>query len=410
MEKQRNYKNFRSVYRLLILLAGFQSLLFAVPKPTMNQLKELAITPVENQDFSTDEEIKYILNIPEITPLSVEVRTPEVQDHITFKTFRRTGNTNGGTKIELWYEFSQDGEWAPAPLEVNISGKIYHIPFAKIYISKNQMSLKPEAVIHFSNGKTIVENSGISLFNSPASAKIRFTVRVRNAKKTLSADYDIPKDALLSVTKDFSLTEKDPYYEFEWTPLKKGKTRLPEIKFTCTAFDGSTVKITSPEGYINVTNSISSKTSSRNDRLFSDSFSETEIIENEYSQINSLDELAGKIAWKKRLYLKMLFICLAILVLVCTVLFMLKIKSPVPYLLLSVILILLMIIFAALSKKKTAVYTSGTVKSIPETNNGKVLQIQENTEIKILKDVGDWYCITSGNTTGWTQKENVRIY
>lgn len=411
MEKQRNYKNFRFIRRLLILLISlFPELLTAAPKNLAARFKSLEFVPIEDQDFTVGQDIKYQLNIPEITPLSVEVKTPPHEDDIIFKTFRRTGNNNGGTKLEIWYEFEKPGEVAPSPLEVNISGTIVFIPFAKVFINEDRLSKLPQVVVKFPNKKAVTENSSVSLFNLPASEKIRFTVSVQNTKAVLGSDYQIPKDSLFTIVRDINLNDRNPSYEFEWTPLKKGKTPLPRIKFTVTAFDGSKHDIYSPDAFVTITNSISKKTNQKSDRFFNDAFAELEQQDDSEEETDSLELILKKVHARRALYLKLLFISLAAIILAAIVLFLLKIKSPSPYLLLSVLLVLSMTIFTGLSKKKTAVYTTGTVKSIPELKSGKTIQIQENSEVKILKDVHGWYCIQSGSITGWTLKENVRIY
>ncbi len=63
-----------------------------------------------------------------------------------------------------------------------------------------------------------------------------------------------------------------------------------------------------------------------------------------------------------------------------------------------------------LLNKPTAVYTSGTVKSIPEEKGGTLVQMNEFSEVKIIKKTSTWYCIQSSSATGWTKKENVRFY
>ena len=119
MEKQRHNKNLRSVFGLLIFLfSAFSSSLSA--QISSEQIRRLEILPVENQDFSVNKEIKYQLILSGISPLNVYITNPESEEKIIFKTLRRTSDGNDGTKIELWYQFSETGDFAPEPLQLKI--------------------------------------------------------------------------------------------------------------------------------------------------------------------------------------------------------------------------------------------------------------------------------------------------
>ena len=69
-----------------------------------------------------------------------------------------------------------------------------------------------------------------------------------------------------------------------------------------------------------------------------------------------------------------------------------------------------MIIFCSLYKKEVCVYTGGTVSSIPELQAGKHLQLSPNTEVKIVKETAEWYCIQNNENVGWTLKKNIKRY
>jgi len=399
MEKQRNNKNKRFVIGLLIILFSVLSPLTAATSEDL--FKNLEFQFQENQVFSTGNEIKYQLTIPRISPLNVQIKTPESTDDIIFKTFRRTGDGNDGTKIEIWFQFETTGEITPSPLEVKIGTRTIFIPFASVRIYDPFANRTPQIYIRFSSGRIISENTNESIMTSPVSEKIKFTVIVQNTKKIISTDYEIPKDSLFTKTGDSS---------FEWTPLKKGRFRVPQISVKVTNLDGKTVDLKTPVCYLTVGNAKNKILKDKTDKAFSDSFAELETDSSDEDNFLKKDNFQEKIIARKKLITKVLFITLAFILLAALVLWLMKIKSPVPYLILSVLLVITMILFTALSKKHLAVYTEGTVKSIPEDNSGKVIQIPENSEVKILKDVGGWYCIRNGNTTGWTKKENVRIY
>lgn len=403
MEKQRDHKNNRFVFGLLIFLfSAFSSSLFAQITP--EQIRKLEIIPVDNQDFSVNKEIKYLLNLPGISPLSVHILNPESEEKIIFKTLRRTGDGNDGTKIELWYQFTVPGDFAPSPLQLKIGTRTFEIPFAKIRITERLENIRPSVALKFSNGTTVSKNSSASVFQGTVSKPVKFQVIIQNAKEIKSIDYELPKNSLFTKKTDTS---------FEWTPLKKGRLKVPEFKINVIANNGNKIELKTPECYITVVEGNQKNTGSslKSDQSFAESF--TEVLNSsteDETNISSADSFELKIQRRRKTCIKWLFISLGLILLAALSMWMMKIKSPFPYLVLSVLLILAMILFTVLSKKHLAVYTEGTVKSIPELNSGKILQIPENTEVKILKDVGGWYCIQNGTVTGWTLKENVRIY
>lgn len=402
MEKQRNNKNLRSVFGLLIFLfSAFSSSLSAQITP--EQIRKLEIIPVDNQDFSVNKEIKYQLILSGISPLNVYIINPESEEKIIFKTLRRTGDGNDGTKIELWYQFSETGDFAPEPLQLKIGNRLYQIPFVKIRITERFENKRPSVSLKFSNGKTVSQNTNSSVLQTSVSKTVRFQIVIENAKDVKSIDYEIPKNSLFTKKTDTS---------FEWTPLKKGRLKVPEFKINVIANNGNKTEIRTPECYITVIDGIQNggNTSVLTDQTFADSFTETVASEQREETSLTADNFELKIQNRKRNGIKWLFISLGLILLAALSMWMMKIKSPFPYLVLSVLLILAMILFTVLSKKHMAVYTEGIVKSIPELNSGKILQIPENSEVKILKDVGGWYCIRNGTVTGWTLKENVRIY
>ncbi len=411
MEKQRNIKRFRFIFGLLIFFfSGLFSLQASTPV-TPEQIRNLEITPVEGQDFSIGKEIKYQLILPGISPLNVQLTNPSSQPDIIFKTLRRTGDNGDGTKIELWYEFTKEGNLKPSPLEIKIGASDFLIPFGTIGISNPLENRKPSLYISFANGKTLHENSGNSLMTWPVSEKLRFTVYAVNAAEIKSIDFDLPKDSLFSKTRDYKIRPSvTPVCDFEWTPLIKGKTKTPEIRITLQASNGTTSTMKVPVSYITVINGKNKTRTGIIDKTFSESFADQETTVQETDLSVQNNSVQNKILNRKKTYLKILLISLAILVLIAALLLLLKKKSPVPYIILSVIMLLVLITFTALSKKSAAVYTEGIIKSIPEENSGKILQIPENTEVKILKSVGNWYCIRAEGITGWTQKENIRIY
>lgn len=422
MEKQRKYKNFRFIIRLLTFISVlFTGSLFASPLISEDEINKLIILPEENIELVTQKEIKFHLTIPKTSPLAVEISTPIEQENIVFKTLRKTGTKNNDTLIELWYIFETSGEHKINPLELKIAGHYFYIPFQSLFITDPMEKMVPKLSAKFSSGPWISASSSSSVITSPVSKKIKFTVYIQYSSQVLNIDYTLPKNSLFSKIKDYEIVSSGnpnnhfsyqmiPVCDFEWTPMAKGKIKVPSIKIKALSYDGTIVEVTLPETFITVSNSSIKKQNNFQDKTFQDSFSAIETTEEEIILENSLEKISQKVKERKKLILKFLFIALGTLILFAIIIYFLKLKSPVPYLILSILLLFILITFTALSKKQTAVYTEGAVKSIPELNSGKILQITEYSEVKIIKEINGWYCIQSGTTTGWTKKENVRIY
>lgn len=429
MEKQRNTKRHRFVSGLLIILC-LSTPVWAGTKITAAQIRELKIKPAANEKLITDREIKFELDIPTIEPGNVEITTPASTDEIVFKTLRRTSNGNGGTKIELWYEFLKNGERKPESLGVKISNRNYKIPFEYVWIELNPMKIQPRLIFKFSNGKSVAnynKDSSSALFSTPVSKPITISVLLQYTNQITSFNYEIPKDSLLQITKTYDIAENIgkksnhdnlksdyiPVVDFEWTPLSKGKTPIPKIKLTVVSIAGNQFEFAMPETFVNVT---SNKTSKNADNLsaFKNQFDETEIEEME-EETPATDTFA-EIAHKRKLCQKLIVVSLSLLslFLLIAILVSAKIKKSqtakkvfITAVTLAGVSIILLIISTVILKQPAAIYTGGQISSIPEATAGNHIQIMENSQVKIIKETSDWYCIQSGGNVGWTKKENI---
>lgn len=415
MEKQRIRSTFRLLKRFLILFISFNFtfLLFGAVSLPSADINKLLIVPEENQALMADKDIKYSVVIPGIKPLDVEVSTPELQDNTQFKTLRRTRWNENDTKLELWYEFSSKGDYVPDPLKVTISGKDYLFRFAKVRIEENLLTAKPSLFIVFRNGKILSENTDPVLFSSPLSKEIYFSVYVRNGKEIISSDYVLPKGALFeklqfTEKQEKSLNSMVYFGDFKWTPLTKGKVPVPEINLKLKANDGTQVSVSTPEAYVNITKGSFVSTGSKTDNFFKDSFSAINDENTEDVEVTPEEKLQKHLSEKRRsvVLIFLLILLLLVILLIC----FLKKKKLMVYLIIIFLILADLFTMFTLLKKQTAVYTSGTVKSIPEEKGGSLVQMNEFSEVKIIKKTSTWYCIQSSSATGWTKKENVRFY
>ena len=358
-----------------ILLLPFY--VFPSPKMSSAQISELKINPAENEKLITNREIKFELDIPEINPATVEITTPQNTDEILFRTLRKTSNSSDGTKIELWYEFTKSGERKPESLSLKISNKNYKIPFEYVWIEENPINILPRMIYKFSNGKSISslqKDFSSAIFSSPVSKTLKLTVYVQYTNEITNYHFEIPKDSLFQNTKNYKILENIgkksgnnntsadyiPVAEYEWTPLSKGRTPLPEINLQVVSIAGNKVEIKMPNAFVNVTSNQNGKGADN-----------SSVFKNQFDEIPAEETVSNEPEQKKEnLFIRLL---------------------------------------KKIFNRKTAIYKGGQINDIPETTAGNHLQVSENTPVKILKETSDWYCIQVNGNVGWTKKENIEF-
>ena len=456
MEKQRKYPEQQSCRRLLkqFLKGFFVTLLFAAGSQTVYSqtltnalIRDLRISPVQNQPLAVNTDIKFEVVIPYTLPSQIDVSMPEEIENVQFKTLRKVeaGGNGGGTKIEIWFSFSKTGTYIIPPLSMKIKNSRKQIAFMPVKIGINPKEQNPVCVI--------VTDSGINKnITVTAGQSVKFRVCLQYAVQLVQFNWELPKDSIFVQGKTYEFTEIKqrekvvsdeliPVSDFEWTPLVTGTIDFPKFNIQAIAYNGDKVTVKLPAIKVNVVKARTKK-SDNSSSYFSKAFEtdfenggeELVLIltaqEAEYiSELRSKERhsLFGKARKERIAYEKMLgmpysqkefkivwiYICAVItLALVVLLVIFLRKKRSIINIGIGIALvcmIVLVIYCAVCGKRKFAVSTGGQLCSIPEASASIKSELPVCNRVQVLDESGDWYLLRFGETEGWCTKESIII-
>ncbi len=456
MEKQRKQSKQQSRRRLLKqFLKGFLVTLFFAAGPqyifsqtlTNALIRELRITPSQNQQLTVNSDIKFEVIIPYTLPSQIDVSMPEEPENVQFKTLRKVeaSENGGGTKIEIWFSFSKTGTYIIQPLSIKIKNSRKQIAFMPVKIGINPKEQEPLCVI--------VTDLGINKNITVAAGQpVKFRVCLQYAVQLVQFNWELPKDSLFVQGKTYEFTQIKqrekvvtddliPVSDFEWTPLVTGVMDFPKFNIQAIAYNGDKVTVKLPAIKVNVVKA-RGKNTNEESSYFSQAFEsdfenggeelviilsakEAQII----AELRSKERhsLFGKARKERMEYEKMLglpytqkefkiawiYICVVItLALVVLMIIFLRKKRSIIHIGIGIALvcmIVLVIYCAVCSNRKYAVSTGGQICSIPEASASIKSELPVCNRVQILDNSGDWYLVRFGETEGWCTKESIII-
>ena len=410
-------------------------------------IRDLRISPVQNQPLAVNTDIKFEVVIPYTLPSQIDVSMPEEIENVQFKTLRKVeaGGNGGGTKIEIWFSFSQTGTYIIPPLSMKIKNSRKQIAFMPVKIGINPKEQDPVCVI--------VTDSGINKnITVTAGQSVKFRVCLQYAVQLVQFNWELPKDSIFVQGKTYEFTEIKqrekvvsdeliPVSDFEWTPLVTGTIDFPKFNIQAIAYNGDKVTVKLPAIKVNVVKARTKK-SDNSSSYFSKAFEtdfenggeELVLIltaqEAEYiAELRSKERhsLFGKARKERIAYEKMLgmpysqkefkiawiYICAVItLALVVLLVIFLRKKRSIINIGIGIVLvcmIVLVIYCAVCGKRKFAVSTGGQLCSIPEASASIKSELPVCNRVQVLDESGDWYLLRFGETEGWCTKESIII-
>ena len=259
MEKCRNESKTKSCKRLLVFITMiFMSLskIFSQYQNIDIPSAEIYFKPVENQNFYENEDINFELKLENLNPNEIELESNNLPENVKLRLFRKM--EQNGTLINVWLNFAQEGEFELEdfifllyPNENSLANpNKLHVKFPKIIITKNLSIQEPEIHIIFDEKNTVIFNKESSadlnqpeiIYQKKDDEKISFTIYAKYVYNILNFEYEIPKNAILTLTKEFEFTnyinqsEKVDYSEklipiasFEMISLQTGTIAFPKI-------------------------------------------------------------------------------------------------------------------------------------------------------------------------------------
>lgn len=463
MEKLRKSGQKQFCNRLLkiaVILFLFSQSAFAI---TSQDIRKIVIKPEEDV-FFTNQEVKFILEIPEVEPADVQTQLQTMKEGVTFISSRRleyfADDETTGTRIEFWFTFKDPGVAEILPLITKVKGYNYYLPFQKVQVYENPKTIAPRIIVEINNRETFYstnENSKQTKYSitSEVTKPIEINLYIQYAVQIKQFGYELPKDSLFQEIERFEMVkgknrlpdfshEKIPLINFKWTPLKEGKFSLPNIRLLATAYSGRNVELGLPDCVVSITKAKASeeKPADENSTLFAyalsnptDSFFETNEIKATQKDFEKIAELRSKEKHslynllnyrKERIKLEQsigiaasrseksvllwtLFFGFFILSAAVSV-FLILCKRKASALIVfcfAFIFAIISLVLGLMVSEKHGVVTGGTISPVPEDSALSSTAVTAGTCVKIKEQTDKWFFIEYNENAGWIKKENL---
>lgn len=463
MEKLRCSGQKQFCNRLLIFCILFLTSSFNLFSITPREIQNIIIKPEENV-FFTNQELKYVLEIPDVKPEFVQTELQSMKEGVSIVSTRRmeyfSGDSLTGTRIEFWFLFKNPGIGEIPPLSVRINGRLYYLPFEKVQIYENPKTIAPLLSVTLNNelelsSNDLINKKNIKKYTVKVSEPIEIAIYIQYATQIKQFGFDIPKDSLFEEIKRYEIIssklklndfsrEKIPVAKFKWTPLKEGEFKLPLIGLIATAYSGRSLELGMPdcniivkeldqviiqedepkdenifayalstpiedniEKKVNVATlqdfkRIASLRSKERKSLISFSIRNERIEAERSIGINTKRNEANLPLWYIILFVFEFFLLLAILFLIF------KKKNPsLICFCFAFCLCFMTIFFGIYVLEKHGVVIGGTISPIPENSALSSTAVTAGTCVLIKEETPDWYYIEYNENGGWIKKENV---
>ena len=461
MEELRKSGKKQFCNRLLKIIAIFFLFCQSAFAITPQEIRSIVIRPEEDV-FFTNQEVKFVLEIPGVEPAEVQTQLQTMKDGITFISSRRleyfTNDESTGTRIEFWFTFRDTGIAEMLPLITRVNGYTYYLEFQKVQVYENPKTIAPRIIIEINGNETFYSTNDSSKktnyqITSEVTKPIDINLYIQYAVQVKQFGYELPKDSLFQEVERFEMLngktrlpdfshDKVPLINLRWTPLKEGKLTLPNVRLLATAYSGRNVELGLPDCTVNITKLISSEENAgeENSTLFAYALSnpiddtlEVKEIKATQNDFKKIAELRSKekhafhnffsyrkqrikleqnigIAASMREHSVMLWtIVSAIFILLTAVsifLFLCKKRAS------SLIIFCFAFIFAVgafvlglLVSEKHGVVTGGTISPVPEDSALSSTAVTAGTCVKIKEQTDNWYFIEYNENGGWIKKE-----
>lgn len=463
MEKLRYAREKQFCNRLLkILFFSFFIFSFNAFSVSYSVIKSIVIKPEQNV-FFTNQELKYILEIPDIEPMYVQTELQQMKEGVTFVSSRRMeyySNDNViGTRIEFWFSFKDPGIADILPLIVRINGSVYYLPFEKVQIYENPKTIAPVVSVELNSAKIIyplLENSKKKneVFESLVTEPIDINIYIQYATQIKQFGYEIPKDSIFEELERFEIlnsktqstefsNEKIPVAKFRWIPLKEGNFSLPNIRLIATAYSGRNLELGLPECRIIVKNKTKDNVEKNDENFSIFAYALSTPIEEKVTQkvkipteqdFHKMAQLRSKekrslfflqnrkarvefeasfgiVSSRKEVSVPLWNIVFAIFIILLSssiILFILK-KRRIAIILFcfAIIAACATIIFGKIVNEKHGIVSGGSISPVPEETALSSTAVTSGTCVLIKQETPLWYYIEYNENGGWIKKSNL---
>lgn len=462
-KEQFSNRLLKKIISSLILFFIFSVPAFSI---TPQEIQKITIKPEQNV-FFTNQELKYVLEIPEIQPHFVQTQLQEnMKEGVNFVSSRRmeyfTEDNQTGTRIEFWFTFKNTGIGTIPPLIVRINGRTYYLNFENVQLYENPKTIAPRLIVEI-NGSKILYPSSENIkrrgetFSSQVTEPIEVTVYVQYAVQIKQFGFEIPKDSIFEEIAKFEMVsgkvrltdfsqDKIPLASFKWTPLKEGKYSLPNIRAVATAYSGRNLELGLPECVVTVEkkdkdsleeiagdDSFSVFSYALSDPIDESGVKEIQVItDDDYYQIaalrcNERHSFGPLLSVRKQRIAKeqkvgisvskdeasiplwhafsIVFVLFTAVTVMC-IIFRKKFMAVITVCF-AVVFGCLSLIWGIMVFERHAVVKGGALSPIPEDSALSSTAVTAGTCVRIKEETSDWYYIEYNENRGWIKKEEL---
>lgn len=441
-----------------VALSFFGSLAFAQNNVRISweYVKSLRLKPAQEFYF-TGSDGSFILDIEGVNPEDVDLSVNRLQESISFNSYTKstipaTEDSRVGTRLTLWFKFTEAGDFQLPAIYVTIGRGMYTIPCDPVTVYTNPRTIQPKISVDFANDEYDKSRS----FTVNAGEHIIFTVEIQYAVQLVNFKWSIPEDSLFQEIQRYEITDGKslgttfspdyvPIVTFDWQPLVPGTYDMPKIIVTASSYSGSTMDLNLRKYNIKVLPAAQNAEQTVNGYdEFGYAFEAPEVeqvIEAvpliEISNLNELVSLRNKerhsipvltgarsarIDAEKADGLKpgrnepsvpvfwILFALSVWLLLGVVFLFIFhKVSLAIAALSLFLLASAGTVLQGISVSQQYGLFRGGNINPIPETSVQSSATIQPGLRVKIEHQVGDWIYIRYNDTYGWVTSDSVSI-
>lgn len=464
--------NFRRIGSGLLIKFIFFTLLFALGISVFAQsnvrvsweyMKSLRVKSSQEFIFSASEG-QFYLDIEGVTPENIYFSVERLPDSVSFVSSKKEtllaniseGREKNGTRIILWFKFSEAGNYKLPALYVKI-GKYstYSIPFEQVTVYMNPKTISPKVGIQFENESFVTKNRKVTV---PLGDHIRFTVTLQYAVNMVNFRWALPENSIFQEVTRYPVTVDGnigttftpdivPIVTFDWKPLEAGIYTFPQIIVTATGYNGNVIDL-SPDEYKFTVKTMSAKKPDEEDS----SVEETDEFEYAFyiPYIDNSDEVVQLIgveniqqmlearqnerhgipffssAREERKELEkslginegvdepsepMFYILLGLSLLIIVGAIILVIFKKIHMAVFVFVIAVFMSFGTTVHGIRTftpyALFIGSEVSPIPEENAMSGVTVQPGSRVKIAQRAGDWVYIGYNDTFGWVKEDSI---
>ncbi|OJF77146.1 MAG: hypothetical protein BKP49_03150 [Treponema sp. CETP13] len=376
------------------------------------ELSDLQFIEIETDSYALTR--TFIIELSQITPSRIQTEVPSLGDGVSILEFNKTVATvNGspGTRFTLVLEFDHPGEWdlpkIPFTLDKIQTDKTW-FTFPQITIEINPAMVTPLAFFYAPQSVMIGEKVSVQLM-------------VQNCGEVIAIKNNLNTDSLFSLVQtkqtlpyivNNSLGNPIAIAEYSFVGLEEGSLSVPSVQVAIVSLTGEHRNIISEPLKIKVLASAETSIKDSELNFYEEDDGLANVEESSKATVIEPDkkiELVQNIVDKEVIRLHIvqgfrngLAVCALLCILISIVLFCLRKKQKIRFLLLAIICFIGVCLLSITVSKRRAVCYQTKLQTIPELDASSRGLIDSGTIVRVKRKSGNWYLVQlSDNRRGW---------